>query len=54
VTIIDSHPPQHSPQEVHHMLEATRGAWGRGKTLEAIDAEIDQMRTEWDRDMRRP
>jgi hypothetical protein len=36
------------------MLEATRGAWGLGKTLAAIDAEIDQMRAEWDRDEHRP
>ncbi len=34
------------------MLEATRGAWGRGKTLEDIDAEIDRMRAEWDREAR--
>ena len=54
VTIIDGHPLQHSPQDVHRMLEATRGAWGRGKTLEAIDAEIDRMRAEWDREARRP
>ena len=54
ITIIDSHPPQNSPQEVHCMLEATRGAWGRGKTLEAIDAEIDRMRAEWERGARRP
>jgi hypothetical protein len=53
VTIIDASPPQHSAQEVHRMLEATRGAWGRGKTLEEIDAEIDLMRAEWDRDARR-
>jgi hypothetical protein len=36
------------------MLEATRGAWGRGKALEDIDAEIDRMRAEWDRSARRP
>jgi hypothetical protein len=54
ITIINGHAPQHSPQEVHRMLEATRGAWGRGKTLEAIDAEIDRMRSEWDREARRP
>jgi hypothetical protein len=54
VTIIDDRPPQYSLQEVHRMLEATRGAWGRGKTLEAIDAEIDRMRAEWDRHGRRP
>jgi hypothetical protein len=50
---IDGNPPQHSSQEVHRMLEATQGAWGRGKTLEEIDAEIDRMRAEWDRDARR-
>ncbi len=44
VTIIDARPPQHSAQEVHRLLEATQGAWSRGKTLEEIDAEIDQRR----------
>jgi hypothetical protein len=34
-------------------ISATQGAWGRGKTLEEIDAEIDRMRAEWDRDARR-
>ena len=51
ITIIDGHPPQHSPQEAHRMLEATR-CWGRGKTLEDIDVEIDRMRSEWDRNAR--
>ena len=54
LTIIDAHPPQHSRQEVRRMLEATQGTWGRGKTLEDIDAEIDRMRAEWDREARRP
>jgi hypothetical protein len=53
VTIIETTSPQRSQQEVHGMLEATRGAWGRGKSLEEIDAEIDQMRSEWDREARR-
>jgi hypothetical protein len=53
VTVVKDYRLQHSPQEVHHMLEATRGAWGRGKTLEEIDTEIDQMRAEWDRDEHR-
>jgi hypothetical protein len=52
VTIIDASPSQHSRREVHRILEATQGAWGRGKTLEEIDAEIDRMRAEWDRDAR--
>jgi hypothetical protein len=52
ITIIAGNPLQHSPQEVHRMLEATRGAWGRGKALEDIDAEIGRMRAEWDRNAR--
>lgn len=54
VTVVDGRSRQRSPQEVHRMLEATRGAWGHGKTLEEIDAEIDQMRAEWDREERGP
>ncbi|ETX05563.1 hypothetical protein [Candidatus Entotheonella palauensis] len=50
VTVVEKSPPKRSPQEVHRMFEATRGAWGRGKTLDDIDAEIDLMRAEWDRD----
>ena len=53
VTVVEGRLPQRSPQQVHRMLEATRGVWGRGKTLEDIDAEIDQMRAEWDRVARR-
>ncbi len=52
VTIIDAKQPQYPPEEVHRMLEATQGAWGRGKTLKEIDAEIERMRAEWDRDTR--
>lgn len=53
VTVVEDRPLQHPAQEVHRMLEATRGAWGHGKTLDEIDAEIDQMRAEWDRVERR-
>ena len=53
VTIIGGRPPQHSPQAVHRMLEATCGAWGHAKTLEDIDVRIDWKRAEWDRDARR-
>lgn len=54
VRVVDVSPPQRDPKEVHCMLAATRGAWGHGKTLEEIDAEIDRMRAEWDRSERRP
>lgn len=36
VTIIDGHPPQHSPQEVHRVLEATRGAHRTPSTATSI------------------
>ncbi len=38
-----------SRHEVDQMLEATRGAWGQGKTLDTIDADIERIRAEWDR-----
>jgi hypothetical protein len=34
VTVVSTSPPRHTLQEVHRLLEATRGAWGHGKTLE--------------------
>ncbi len=49
VTVLDRNAPRQRRDEVHQVLEATRGAWGHGKTLETLDAELDQMRAEWDR-----
>ena len=53
VMVVSTSPPRHSLQEVHRLLEATRGAWGHGKTLEDIDAELARMRAEWDREARK-
>jgi hypothetical protein len=36
-------------QNIHEVLERTRGAWGKGKTRDEIDAEINIMRSEWER-----
>ncbi len=36
-------------KNIHEILERTRGAWGKGKTLDEIDAEIHIMRSEWER-----
>jgi hypothetical protein len=33
--------------EIERVVEAARGAWGKGKTLDEIDEEIRKMR-EWD------
>lgn len=50
VTVLShSEPSSHSRAEVRQMLEATRGAWGTGSSLEAVDAEVQQLRDEWDR-----
>jgi hypothetical protein len=46
-------PPRHALQDVHRILEATRGAWGHGKTLDEIDAELARMQAEWDREERK-
>lgn len=49
VTVLDPASPRHSLQDVRRMLEATRGAWGRNKSMRDIDDEIELMRREWDR-----
>jgi hypothetical protein len=54
ITSSGGNSPRHAPQEGHRLREATPGAWGRGKPLEAIDAERDRVRAEWARDARRP
>ena len=47
VTVLE--PPRPSPEEVQRVLDAAYGAWGTGKSLDEIDAEIEAMRAEWDR-----
>ena len=49
VTVVSLRPPRHALEEVRRLLEATQGAWGHGKTLEDIDADINRLRAEWDR-----
>ncbi len=36
-------------KNIREILERTRGAWGKGKTRDEIDAEINIMRSEWER-----
>jgi len=47
IVMEEDHSSPSSPREV---LQRTRGAWGRGKTIEEVDAEIRQMRSEWERE----
>lgn len=43
-------PPAHITQEnIHTLLQRTRGSLGRGKTLAEVDREILSMRKEWER-----
>ena len=49
VTVVSLRPPRHALEAVRRLLEATQDAWGHGKTLEDIDADMDHMRAEWDR-----
>lgn len=49
VTVLEDSEPRQQRAHVRHVLESTRGAWGKEKTLEEIDAELDQVRAEWER-----
>lgn len=37
-------PPKRPRQEIQRVLREARGAWGRGKSLEEIDREIEARR----------
>jgi len=49
VTILNRDVRSQESRDVRHILEATRGAWGCDKSLDALDAELDQLRSEWGR-----
>jgi len=49
VTVLDQEPEPRDPEEVRRVLEEARGAWGTDKSLEEVEAEIQQLRDEWDR-----
>lgn len=49
VTVLKSSSKKHERDEVREMLDETRGAWGREKSLDAVDAEVQELRSEWDR-----
>ena len=42
--------PKKDPKDIQRILNDAKGAWGKNKTLEEIDLEINNMRTEWDRE----
>ena len=51
VLVMNVEPAPIKPQEsIHDLLQRTRGAWGKGKTMDEIDAEISAMRSEWVRE----
>lgn len=49
VRVLDSESEKHDREEVRRMLKRTRGAWGRDKTLEEVEEEVQGLRDEWDR-----
>ena len=53
VTVVVDPPtePEKDIEEIRRVVEAARGAWGTGKTLDQIDREIREMRErEWTRE----
>ncbi len=51
VVVMDIEQAPTKPQEsIHDLLQRTRGAWGKGKTMDEIDAKISAMRSEWRRE----
>jgi hypothetical protein len=55
VTVIDLQAPaKKTLQEVRRLLNETRGAWGKGKSLDDVDREIAAMRAEWQREWDTP
>jgi hypothetical protein len=49
VRVLDREAKTHDPEEVRKVFEQARGAWGAEKSLEEVEAEIQQLRDEWDR-----
>jgi hypothetical protein len=45
VVVMNVEPTPTKPKEsIHALLQRTRGAWGKKKTMDEIDAEISAMR----------
>lgn len=55
VVVVDvpSETKKHKLSKIRKVLSATRGAWSVGKSIEEIDKEIANMRTDWERDWAR-
>lgn len=49
VTVLDQETESRDPEEVEGILKEAHGAWGTDKTIEEVDEEIEQMRSEWER-----
>jgi hypothetical protein len=51
VLVMDVEKTTAKPQKnLHEVLQRAWGCLGRGKSLDEIDQEINEMRKEWDRD----
>ncbi|PSQ95289.1 MAG: hypothetical protein BRD55_12300 [Bacteroidetes bacterium SW_9_63_38] len=49
VRVLDSETNTHDRDEVRRAFEKARGAWGTNKSLDEVEAEIQELRDEWDR-----
>ena len=49
VTVLDQEPESRDTVEVERILDESHGAWGRDKSVEEIDEDIEKMRSDWDR-----
>ena len=50
VVVESSERARHRPEEIRKALDESRGAWGRGKTPDEIDSDIEDMRrADWHR-----
>lgn len=47
VTVLSADVTRQKQEAVQQVLKATCGAWGQDKTLDALDAELEQQRSEW-------
>lgn len=48
VTVLEEM-PQWSTEDIQHVLDETRGAWGTGKSRADVDRDVEAMRKTWHR-----
>lgn len=49
VTVLNREQESRDPEEVRRILDDAHRAWGTDKTVEEVDEEIEERRSEWER-----